>query len=135
MEEIKLDEDIKVIAVTAGSFPEGVMEAHTQLHAIVPFSSARRYYGLSRPENGQIVYKAAAETLEPDEAEKINLESMVIKRGNYISITIEDFMKDIQSIGRAFKEILSHPGIDPEGYCVEWYLKGKDVKCMVRLEQ
>src|SRR5437870_5327858 len=106
MEDIKLDEDIKVFAVTASSFPEGVMEAHTKLHSIVPFSSARRYYGLSRPENGQIVYKAAAETLEQDEAEKINLESMVIKRGNYISITIEDFMKDIQSIGRAFKEIL-----------------------------
>jgi hypothetical protein len=135
MEEIILDQDIKVFAVTASSFPDGVMEAHTKLHSIVPFSTERKYFGLSRPENGHIIYKAAAEGLEGDEAEKIGLHSMVIKRGNYISITIEDFMKDIQSIGKAFNEILSHPGIDPDGYCVEWYLQGKDVKCMVRLEQ
>jgi hypothetical protein len=135
MEEIMLDQDIQVFAVAASSFPGGVMEAHTRLHSIVPFSTARKYYGLSRPENGQIIYKAAAEILEGDEAGKTSLESMVIKRGNYIGITIEDFMKDIQSIGKAFNDILSHPGIDPDGYCVEWYLKGKDVRCMVRLGQ
>jgi hypothetical protein len=135
MEEIMLDQDIKVFTIAARSFPEGVMEAHTKLHSMVPFSSERRYFGLSRPENGQIVYKAAAETLTQDETQEINLENMVIKRGTYMSIMIEDFMKDIQRIGEAFKEILTHPAIDPEGYCVEWYIKDKDLKCMVRLNK
>jgi hypothetical protein len=44
-------------------------------------------------------------------------------------------MKDIQSIERAFKRLLSYPGIDPQAYCVEWYLDGKDVRCMVRLKE
>lgn len=44
-------------------------------------------------------------------------------------------MDDIPAIGKAFKELLAIPGIDPEGACVEWYLSNKDVQCMVRLKQ
>lgn len=42
-------------------------------------------------------------------------------------------MKDISSIDKSFKTLLTDPRIDPEGYCVEWYLNAKDVQCMVRL--
>ena len=47
----------------AKSFPEGILEAHQTLHALVPYSQNRKYFGISRPENGNIVYKAAAEEL------------------------------------------------------------------------
>jgi hypothetical protein len=30
--------------------------------------------------------------------------------------------------------LLTQPNIDPNGYCLEWYLNGKDVRCMVRLK-
>ena len=44
-------------------------------------------------------------------------------------------MNDIESINNAFKEMLSNPEIDPDGYCVEWYHTEKDVKCMIRLKE
>jgi hypothetical protein len=135
METITLDKDIKVFYVTAKSFPDGIMEAHKKLHALVPFSADRKYFGISRPENGAIVYRAAAEELTPGEAEKLNCDTLVLKKGKYICSTINDYMKDVQSIGRCFKELLSRPDIDPQGYCVEWYFTDKDVKCMVRLKQ
>lgn len=43
-------------------------------------------------------------------------------------------MEDIQRIGNAFEKLLSQPGLDPEGYCVEWYFNDKDIRCMVRLD-
>jgi predicted transcriptional regulator YdeE len=136
METTKLDNDIKVFYITADSFPEGIMDAHKKLHALVPFSANRKFFGISRPENNKgIVYKAAAEEINPGEAEKLNCDTLVLKKGNYISLTINDYMKDIQSIDRSFKELLSQPGLDPNGYCVEWYLNDKDVKCMIRLKQ
>ncbi len=51
-----------------------------------------------------------------------------------MSITINDYAKDIMSIDRAFKELLALPDLDPQGYCVEWYYNEKDVKCMIRLK-
>ncbi len=134
METTKLENGITVMYVTAESFPNGVLAAHQKLHSLIPFSTERKYFGLSRPEgDGGIVYKAAAEVLESGEAEKLNLETIIIKKGNYISATLHDYMKDLTAIGTTFQQMIARPDIDPKGYCVEWYLSDKDVQCMVRL--
>lgn len=135
METIKLDNDVVVMYVNAASFPDGVLAAHQKLHSLIPFSTERRYYGLSRPENGGgIVYKAAAEVLEAGEAEKLGLGTVIIKKGAYISSVIHNYMQDLPAIGKTFQEMIARPDIDPEGYCVELYLSDKDVQCMVRLK-
>lgn len=134
METITIDQDIKVFYVTATSFPDGVMAAHQELHSRVPFSTDRRYFGISRPENGIIVYRAAAEEIKSGEAEKYDCDGLTLTKGNYASVTIHDYMNDLSNIGKTFQKILSDPNIDPEGYCVEWYLSQKDVRCMVRLK-
>ena len=135
METTNLDQDIKVLYLPAASFPDGIKEAHEKLHSIIPFTNDRKYFGISRPENGIIKYKAAAEELNEREAENFNLETLILKKGHYISLTVHDFMKNISAIDSAFKKLLSYPGLDPQGYCVEWYLNNKDVKCMIRLKE
>jgi len=135
MENFTLDHDIKVLTVTAKSFPEGVMDAFNKVKALGDFSKDRNTFGLSRPENGGgIIYKAGVEEKNESEGEKYGCETIVIKKGEYISETIKDFMKNISSIGQTFQEMIKRPDIDPEGYCVEWYsTDSKDVRCMVRL--
>jgi predicted transcriptional regulator YdeE len=133
MEEMILNDDIKVGFVTAATFPAGVMDAHRSLHTLVPFSANRKYFGVSRPENGTIVYRAAVELTELADTKPFQTSTLVIRKGKYISATINDFMKDIQSIGRTFQDLLKYPGLDPQGYCIEWYLGERDVRCMIRL--
>ena len=135
MEITMFDKDIKVIYITATSFPEGVQDTFEKLQAIVPFSKDRKLFGISRPENGTIVYKAALEEIKPGEAEVLGCDTLVLKKGKYISQTGYDFMKDLQLIGKTFRELLLHPGLDPNGYCVEWYTDNKNVKCMIRLAE
>lgn len=136
MEKYTLDKDITLFYVTAVSFPGGVLAAHQQLHALIPFSTQRKYFGISFPDaTGTIIYKAAAEELIEGEGKEKGLETFLLKKGEYNSILIHNYMDDIPAIGKAFKELLAIPGIDPEGACVEWYLSNKDVQCMVRLKQ
>lgn len=135
METTTLADDIKVFYITATSFPGGVKEAHEKLHSLISFSTSRKYFGISRPENGVIDYKAAAEEINPGEAEKLNCDTMVLKKGNYTCITVHDFMMNIPAIGQSFQKLIDSPGIDPNGYCVEWYISDKDLMCMVRLDQ
>jgi predicted transcriptional regulator YdeE len=135
MENYVLENDITVFCITATSFPAGVMAAHKELHSLVPFSTERKYFGISRAnEKGEIIYKAAAEELIKGELEKHGLEKVVLKKGNYLSAEIHDYMKDLPSIGKTFQEMISQPTIDPQGWCVEWYLSQEDVRCMVRLK-
>ena len=136
METIFQEHDIKVFYITATSFPDGIQAAHEELHALVPFSTDRKYFGISRPgNNGPIIYQAAAEEIKKGEAEKLNCDTLILKKGKYISLTIYDYIKDLQSISKAFQQLLTTPGLDPQGYCIEWYVSNKDVKCMIRLEE
>jgi len=134
MEKFTIEEDIKVFCEPAKSFPGGIIEAHKELHSIITSSAERRYFGISRPDaKGIIIYDAAAEEIYQGEAEELGCEKFVIQSGQYISLLIEDYVNDITTIAKAFQLLISYPGIDPEGYCIEWYLNEKDVRCMVRL--
>ena len=135
MEILTIDNDIKVLYIQATSFPDGILAAHQKLHGVIPYSTERKYLGISRPENGAIIYKAGAEELTPGEAEQFKLDTLILKKGNYACIDIHNYMKDLQGIGQAFNQLTELPNIDPQGYCVEWYINDKDVKCMVRLAE
>jgi len=135
METYQLEKDITVFCIRAKTFPDGILEAHQTLHALTPFSLKRMYFGISRPENGNIVYRAGAAELNAGEYSKHHLETFVLKHGTYVFKDVVDFRKDIPSLDRAFKELLTTPGIDPQGCCVEWYTDDRTCRCMVRLEK
>ena len=134
MEQFILKDDIKVFCVTAESFPDGVLAAHQALHRMVAFTNERNYFGLSRMENGgSIVYKAAAEEYMDGEFSGKGLEELIISKGTYQCITVENFMQNVPEIGQAFQKLLDDQNLANEGYCVEWYLPNDAVRCMVRL--
>lgn len=134
METIQIPEDITVFCKTADAFPEGITTAHEQLHAIAPFTENRHYFGLSRPENGEIVYKAAAEEKYPGEGHALKCETLVIKKGRYLAIDVPDYLNHPEHIGKAFEKLTDQPGIDPQGYCVERYLNNREMQCLIRLD-
>jgi hypothetical protein len=134
MEKVKLNEDVKVFYIQAKSFPDGVLEAFKKMHSLIEFPPQRRNFGISRPENGQIIYKVAAEELQKGDLEKHKLPQFIISKGVYTGIEIKNFMQDIHQIGKAFNKLLSSPDIDPNGYCIEEYKGINDVFCMVRLK-
>ncbi|OYU94635.1 MAG: transcriptional regulator [Bacteroidetes bacterium B1(2017)] len=132
MELIQIENPIEVFYIEASSFPEGVLEAHQKMHALIPFNAERKSFGISRPEQGKIVYKVAAQELVEGELSQYNLPSFSIAAGTYYGLKIADFRKDISSIQQAFDHILSHAPIHPQGYCIEWYQGMNDVMCMVK---
>ncbi len=119
----------------ADSFPEGALAAHQALHAKIPHSEQRGYYGISWMEAGRIRYLAAAAELNANESAEYGLPIFTIKKGTYICELVKDFMQDIPAIGRTFQQLLADPRLDPQGYCLEIYDKNdKDVQCLVKLK-
>jgi hypothetical protein len=133
IERTFLEKDIPVKTFKASSYPAGILQAHNALRSMASASAGRAWFGLSRPENGEgIVYRAGTAEIQEDGVQLRELETLSIRNGEYISIFIEGYADRLEDISSAFSELLSDPGIDPEGYCVEWY-SGIDVRCMVRL--
>lgn len=72
--------------------------------------------------------------METDAVQHEKLEEFIIPKGSYNGTDIENFRRDIPAIGRVFQQLLTHPGLDPGGFCLEWYYNMNDVRCMVRLK-
>lgn len=132
MDSYILGEDIKVMYVTAANFPDGIVAAHQHLQSLLPNVADRRHFGISKPnENGEIVYKAAAEETHPGEAQNLGLETFLIKNGAFMSFYITDYRENPNSIRTAFQLLTGQQEADPNGYCLEWYIGENDVKCLV----
>lgn len=133
MDSFILGEDIEVVCLRAKSFPDGIVAAHQELHRMTPNHEGRRFFGISRPEpneNGAIVYKAAVELFESDKFSGV--EKFTIKGGAYNTFYIKDYRDNIAAIGESFDLLTGQAEVDPDGYCIEWYIGDNDVKCMVR---
>ncbi len=126
-----LENDIPVFYTKADVFPEGISDAHQRMHALVDRVEGRQYFGMSRPENGLIEYKAAAGKLAGEN--RHDLPELIIPKGIYAVQLISDYMLDPASIGQVFQELLKRPDLDPQGYCIEHYINDRDVECMVRI--
>ncbi len=132
--EIIIENDIIVCCIRAESFPGGVLAAHQQLHRLIPQKPGRNYYGISYPDvNRKILYKAAVNMLNYDEPDKLNCETDVIRKGKYYGTVLTDFMQNIPAIGNTFEQLLKHPDLDPDGYCLEIYINNTDVQLLVKL--
>lgn len=134
METYLLKEDLKLFCIKARSFPHDIKEAFDKLINLLPTTDGRTFFGISyQTSSGEIIYKAAV--LESYEGEGVSLgcESYTVKKGEYLAETIYNWMKDVTSIGSAFRKMVDSRS-DTTFPCVEWY-QGDDVMCMVRIEK
>lgn len=134
MEEVIIEQPIRVLYVKARSFPQGIMEAYQKLHALLPGVTGRKFYGISyKNKSGEIIYKAATEEQTPGEAEKYGCDIFTIKKGLYLSKTLYNWSSQEEVVPATFQELLTDNRLDPNGYCLEIYPNGQDIQCLVKL--
>lgn len=134
MEQYVINNDIRVMYLTAQKFPDDVPNTYTNLERKIADKTPRRYFGFSHPnKEGVIEYKACVEILVESEPHDYGLETFIIKSGKYASIFIQNHYDDGANIPNAFGKLLKHPKLDPKGYCLEMYknFTDPDVLCLV----
>lgn len=134
MENYTLENDVTLFYLHVKTFPKGIKEAFDKLDKMVD-KEGRYPYGISyKDANGKIQYKAAITQLYKGENEKYGCKNLTIKAGNYVSVTIFDWMKQLQLIGQTFMMLCENSEFDSSTPCVEWYKSDRELQCMVRLK-
>ncbi|MFZ4620591.1 MAG: transcriptional regulator [Bacteroidota bacterium] len=129
-----LNQDISLLCVKAESFPDGIQAAFNELKKRIPQNDARKPYGISKPErDGTIVYRAGVEQAFEGEAAQQGCETVIIKKGKYLSKTVTQWQTKMETLGSIFEELLSDPRLDPDSPCVEIYQSQTELICMVRI--
>ncbi len=135
MEHLIFEKDVTVYCVKAERFPDGVLKAHQSLHTLTTFDTKRHYYGISFPnKDGIIQYMAAAEELEVGEYSQHSLPIYTLPKGRYVFKDVLNFMETPEKLSEVFKALIALPDIDPNGFCLEWYINQNTCRCLVKLK-
>ncbi len=136
MKKITLPHDLKVFGVHVQTFPNGIGEAFDALMRRIPNGENRSYYGISdMAEDGRIVYYAAAEEMSEGEAEKYNCDIYIVKKGEYLSVTVNNWRAKTDTIKDVFEAMMNDHRIDKNNPCIEWYKNNDEMLCMVKLNK
>lgn len=134
MELINIKNDLHLFGIEVTTFPIGIKEAFDKIIAMVPDGMQRSHYGLSYMKGDKVIYHAACAEKYEGEPEKLNCGKYTIEKGDYIAITITDWMKKIESIGEAFHKMMQDNRIDLTKPCLEWYKSDEEMACMMKVK-
>ena len=134
MEKYTLPNDLKTFGIQVKTFPTGIKEAFDELVKTVPKGDLRPFYGISECTKDGIVYIAAAlETFE-GEGEKYGYQTYTIEKGEYLSVTVFDWLKKTDSIKNVFEEMFKDERSDRSKPCVEIYKNDDEMVCIVKTD-
>jgi len=134
MEQLIIENDIKVFGIEVKTFPAGIDDAFLELlRKTGDPAGARNYYGVSSMnKDGKIIYKAVAEQKFNDEAEKLNFEKSTIEKGAYLYATLKNWRTQTNCIKDIFHEMMNDDHTDKTKPCVEWYKNDEEMLCLVK---
>ncbi|CAN5527774.1 hypothetical protein BH10BAC2_BH10BAC2_08590 [soil metagenome] len=135
METYHIPHNIKVFGNQVTSFPEGIGAAFNALIKILPQGDQRPYYGISECTKDGTMYIAAAEKKNEAEATQYGCSTYTVEKGDYLSVTVNDWMSKTGSIKNVFEEIMKDGRADNTKPAIEIYKDDKEMLCMVKLRQ
>lgn len=131
MEKYHLPADLILYAIEVKTFPNHVKDTFDMLYSAL--GEERPYYGVSWfDDKATIKYFAAVAELTPDEQKQFDYETITIQKGEYVSVTVMDWMSKTDSIKDVFHNLIRGRTPDKHSPCIEWYKSDDEMICMVR---
>ena len=126
--------DIKVLCKLIPTFPDGIQEGFDELAERFG-KKDNGFYGISyMDENGKIIYYVAISISLIDQAAKKEYESFTIPKGDYLSVTMVDWMSKTDEMKDIFGDLMQDPRFDDSVPCIEWYENDKEMQCWVKMK-
>lgn len=135
METYHIPHNIKVFGNEVTTFPAGIGAAFDNLIRMLPATDDRPYYGISECTKNGIVYVAAALQKTEGEATKYGCKIYTVEKGDYLSVTVTDWLSKTGAIKSVFETIMKDERVDIRKPAVEIYNNDKEMLCMVKLRQ
>ena len=122
---------MSVWAVRSLAFPSGIPAAWSRLESIYPPRPGRRFYGLTRVENGREVYYAAVEQQTVAGGSPGRLLSLEVDGGRYARVKLFDWPEHTERIAGIFAELESAYPVRPGGFFIEFYRSRRELQLLV----
>ena len=133
METYTLKQDVRVFCVEAESFPKGIKAAFDKLNGVTDMQD-RNIFGISKPYNGSIRYRAAAKEKFEGEGTQLGYPTFTIEAGNYLGETLNNWQQNEMLIMSIFNRLIADKRLDGSAHCIEWYKSDTELLCLVLMK-
>jgi len=133
MQTYTLKQAVKVFCVEAESFPKGIKAAFEKLNSVTDMNQ-RNVFGISKPYNGSIRYRAAASENFEGEGTQLGYPTFTIEAGNYLGETLDNWQQNEMLIMSIFNRLIADKQLDGSAHCIEWYKSDTELLCLVLMK-
>jgi hypothetical protein len=127
--------DVELIVCRAAEFPAGIKDSWERLESKLASLKGRKFYGLTRFEEGHLVYYAGLQPVDEGESEALGFPTMTLKGGKYARVKLMDWNNHADEIGPIFDELMETYKKDPNGPTVEFYCSHTELHLMIPLAE
>ena len=124
-------EETAVIAVEAATFPDDIGEAWKRLEALYPPRKGRRFYGLTRFDEGELRYFAAVVPPTPEADAPAGFVRLTMQGGLYARVKLEGWPERTGEFAQVFDYLMERFELSPGGYSVEFYRSHREAHLMI----
>ena len=124
-------EETAVIAMEAATFPDGIGAAWRRLEALYPPRKGRRFYGLTRFDEGQLRYFAAVVPPTEQAAAPAGFVRLTMQGGLYARVKLEGWPERTGEFAQVFDHLMERFELSPGGYSVEFYRSQREAQLMI----
>lgn len=133
IESYEVKEEVSLVYEISYDFAQDIPASFLRLaERLKNNGQERECYGIVLKEKGEMQYRATYTELYSGEGSALGIPTMVIPKGRYESIQMEDWSQKLMQIGPTFDQILKSGKVDIESPCIEYYKTKRELICMVK---
>lgn len=126
---------VRLSVCRAEAFPSGIRAAWQRLEERVGTLRGRKFYGLTLPEEGQLVYYAGVEPLDAEEVRALGFPTLTIEGGRFARVKLDDWSEHTAEIGPIFDYLMQTYPMQPGAPTIEFYRSQSELHLLIPLAE
>jgi hypothetical protein len=125
--------NLRLMVTRADEFPRGIKTAWNRLESRLTSLRGRKFYGVTRCEDSQLVYFAGVVAASNEEVTALGFPTMMIKGGKYARAKLFDWPNHTDKIGEILGELMRDFPMDTYEPTLEYYRSQSELHLLIPL--
>lgn len=129
-----LDSSIRLMCLKSPDGPHSAEDTFRRLENHLPSLRGKKFYGLSKLENGNLTYLACVNMEEGESGDIKGLQKLTLEKGVYDREKINDWQKNLGQIPTVIDRVAASNSVDSERYVIEFYRSEKELFLLIPIK-
>jgi hypothetical protein len=114
--------------------PSSAEDTFRRLESHLSSLKGRKFYGLSKLENGNLTYLACVNMEKDDDGDINGGQIIILEKGTYVREKISDWKKNLEQIPAVIDRVAAESTVNSERYVIEFYRSERELFLLIPIK-